>query len=1579
MTQTSTRPRYIAGWLAAVLVAACTSNDVKPGTAAVAADAAADSGKPGAEVTAAAGSADTRTARVPEIAGEVSAPDIGVDVLLDLTATDAQLAVGEVFAETADTDDADAAAEIAEDALPVVPPCTDKCAPSGSTACSADGVQTCGPSVGGCLALSPATACPVGTTCKDGACFKSCPADGCPVLGARKCGSGAADVLVCTDLDVDGCGAWTPEKSCAKGLVCQSGLCALICSQPCPFIGATQCQGALVQACGDSDGDGCPNWGSSVGCPAGSSCQNNVCQLPCTNTCAVKGLTECVAGGMRLCNDADGDGCLSWSLPSACPLTEACTSTACTAQPPPAKVVINEIAAWPSAVGGAAPDLFVELYGPVNTDLAGWQIISLSAGGTETAIALSGKIAAPGYFTVVHPKASSAVLAKANSQNANVSVPFGAVAWKLKYGKTQADAVAWAASMPGPAGEGSLALLPGPTQSLGRDVSSTDSNDNGKDFQVFANITPGAVNFVKNGAPKASLVCPIYGGTGMPLGFDATGTVDPENQWQSVILTFGDGKQAELSAGLPASHSYNEPGHYDVALKATDNVGQIATASCEVHVEMANAPEVVLVRPSGGIGAKPGAELASVVRATALPGRKLAQVELRVADLTVAASTVTASTFSGGGWKPKFTVPNAIGTTLRVEARATDDLGAVGISQPTLIYIKDELPVARFYGRPLSPSTVLLDARLATDWETPSDQLQFRWDWNSDGIWDTPFSDKNRIIEKGFPAIGKYLVRMEVKDSAGQSATLDRQVWMTDPLAVSGSVATATWGGVVKITGTVVVAAGQTLTITPGTTILADGSDAMLEVQGKVVVTATVDKPVVFAPYGSQIQETPSWTGLYLVGKGTTLTWAIVDGADSPIDSASDAILTDVLVKGGNPGVRASAGGKLVSTRLTVLSAAGDGIEVQVGATLSAAFALVDGATGFGMRNLGGLTVGDSTVSRNFGAGIGYSGLATGSVIRTTMLSNGYEGLRIEQGPSGSPTPALSRNALMDNAKYGSRALATVGIEVATVAADVTTVTSTALPMPKGIVAVQVAYTETDAAKAVAGRLRAGPKGQVLVEWSLPFSGWVLLPTDLTVVAAEVSDGAAAMFGKLQVQRIAYFDQNAIYEVSLLTTAVMDLRYDWLGVFPKVLEMVAVPPGNVNLQGFACKPYDKTWTRVGCVGGEGLAPGTTTWFGSQFVTGDVTVAAGQTLVLAPSTHLYTVPFDALNDGVGDWQFILSGGNLTANGTPASPVIATAMAIGTDKWRGLRVTSATSVLTMTSSQIGSAHIGIAVENGKAVLNAVNVQDSGEDGVAVPGPIAATLTAHDLVASNNARAGLWVGIGSIAVDHCLLEKNGWGARWHGPASGQLDACVIRDNVHEGALIGLTTAVGSPTAVIHGSNLQDNCTGGCGVLLGPAQISKTDAGFKGSKFTTAWTPFGTSPIYYAVATYTESDPATYVLAQIRQMSSTGTIQWTSQIEVTSFAIELFSKLVTTLVGEVADTSTLYAGMLSIDAAFGYGNVKGKQLAAFHNGSALDLTGNWWGTAKASDAVTLNRPEAANLTGAMAGPSKTAGPQGP
>ena len=87
-------------------------------------------------------------------------------------------------------------------------------------------------------------------------------------------------------------------------------------------------------------------------------------------------------------------------------------------------------------------------------------------------------------------------------------------------------------------------------------------------------------------------------------------------------------------------------------------------------------------------------------------------------------------------------------------------------------------PIASFTVSPPSGpmNTVFdFDASSSSDLEDSPSALEVRWDWEDDGMWDTPWST-NKAEQHQYPNLGTYTIRLEVKDTGDLASNITRQV-----------------------------------------------------------------------------------------------------------------------------------------------------------------------------------------------------------------------------------------------------------------------------------------------------------------------------------------------------------------------------------------------------------------------------------------------------------------------------------------------------------------------------------------------------------------------------------------------------------------------------------------------------------------------------------------------------------------------------------------------------------------------------------------------------------------------------------
>jgi hypothetical protein len=156
----------------------------------------------------------------------------------------------------------------------------------------------------------------------------------------------------------------------------------------------------------------------------------------------------------------------------------------------PTAPLINEIHVSPP--GTDAPSVFIEIYGPAGFDLAGWALVGVNgSGGVDyQSITLTGTIPSDGYYVVAHTSAAGGVLAAADQLDGNADYQNGPDAIQLRNGSgTVVDAIGYGTGAIG--GEGTPTAIPADANSLSRDASHTDTNNNVVDF-TESTPTPGA-------------------------------------------------------------------------------------------------------------------------------------------------------------------------------------------------------------------------------------------------------------------------------------------------------------------------------------------------------------------------------------------------------------------------------------------------------------------------------------------------------------------------------------------------------------------------------------------------------------------------------------------------------------------------------------------------------------------------------------------------------------------------------------------------------------------------------------------------------------------------------------------------------------------------------------------------------------------------------------------------------------------------------------------------------------------------------------------------------------------------------
>lgn len=107
---------------------------------------------------------------------------------------------------------------------------------------------------------------------------------------------------------------------------------------------------------------------------------------------------------------------------------------------------------------------------------------------------------------------------------------------------------------------------------------------------------------------------------------------------------------------------------------------------------------------------------------------------------------------------------------------------AVSLTFSDMAPLPNSPPIASFVVDSYSGNVskvFVFDASSSTDAQDQLGALEFRWDWNSDGVWDTGWSS-NPIAYHQFSTPGNYTVILQVMDSGGLTGEAQANVQVTD-------------------------------------------------------------------------------------------------------------------------------------------------------------------------------------------------------------------------------------------------------------------------------------------------------------------------------------------------------------------------------------------------------------------------------------------------------------------------------------------------------------------------------------------------------------------------------------------------------------------------------------------------------------------------------------------------------------------------------------------------------------------------------------------------------------------------------
>lgn len=178
------------------------------------------------------------------------------------------------------------------------------------------------------------------------------------------------------------------------------------------------------------------------------------------------------------------------------------------------------------------------------------------------------------------------------------------------------------------------------------------------------------------------------------------------------------------------------------------------------------------------------------------------------------ATTITAThSYAAGQYTARLTVTDTDGLT----STLTQD---IRVGRP---------PTATFTLTQTTWAEIEVDPSASSDGEDDAQDLQARWDWEGDGVWDTGVYSVTDTPTHTYDHIGRYYPTLRVKDTDGEIATASIAVGILPPAVtavISGSGGTLTsvdgtvWVDAYTDTvGGIVISDGLTITHTPWITV----------------------------------------------------------------------------------------------------------------------------------------------------------------------------------------------------------------------------------------------------------------------------------------------------------------------------------------------------------------------------------------------------------------------------------------------------------------------------------------------------------------------------------------------------------------------------------------------------------------------------------------------------------------------------------------------------------------------------------------------------------------------------------------